>query len=145
MKDVDSLRSPAKPAPTLEPPNFFELINEVLLSAIPYRRKPVKTDDLGFYLVCDYSPVPRGTVLLYYPPGAEAVQVHGYLPQGTAAEQAALRELLQEHTQAAKLNFSGMLKHNLRVCTEREGVQRLLEIHRLLGVARASTHRQIFH
>jgi hypothetical protein len=127
-------------------PILSELVAEVLANPIPYRLRPEIKGQEGFYLVCDYKPIPKGTVLVYFRPRDLAILIYGYLPQATAEERAALNALLSRHiTAGGSLDTEAIEQSLLRVCSEEEAVQRLLEVQQLIGVQRASTSRPILH
>jgi hypothetical protein len=100
----------------------------------------------GFYLVCDYKPIPKGTVIVYFRPRDIAILIYGYLPQATAEERAALHALLSRHiTEGGSLDTDAIKQSLLRVCSEEEAIQRLLEVQQLIGVQNASSARPVLH
>jgi len=125
--------------------DFWELVAELLVTRVPYHVLPVLPSKDGFYTVCDYLPVPQGTVLLYnYPPRMFTIQ--GYLPQSSPQETTRLETLLAQHYNEEKgLNLDWVGETMLRVLPEEEGVYRLLSLQRLLVVQHASSVRLAFH
>jgi hypothetical protein len=128
------------------PPMLSDLVAEVLASPIPYQIRPRAQEGESFYLVCDYKPIPKGTVLVYFRPQDVSIIIMGYLPQATAEERAALHALLARHiTGEGTLDTDAIGQALLRVCGEEEAIQRLLEVQQLLGVQKASSSRPRFH
>jgi hypothetical protein len=127
-------------------PQLLQLVAEVLASPIPYRTAPLEDSNGAFYFVCDYRPVPKGTVLVYSRPYELGLTINGYLPQASADERAVLHKHL-----AARLSAEGTLETNglsgagLRVLGEAEGVQRLIEVRQLMSVQWVRRDRPLLH
>jgi hypothetical protein len=128
------------------PTVLSEIVAEVLANPIPYSIRPEVKGEEGFYLVCDYKPIPKGTVIVYFRPRDIAILIYGYLPQATAEERAALHALLSRHiTEGGSLDTDAIKHSLLRVCSEEEAIQRLLEVQQLIGVQKSSSSRPVLH
>ena len=132
--------------PTTVTSGLSDVVREVLTAQLPYGGSQEPVTDDGYYVVCDYRPIPKATVLVLGRPGTAGVRVYGFVPQGTPAERAELQALLESHlTCDGTLDTQAFDAARLRVFTEAEGVQRLLEVQQLIGMQRASKDRQRFH
>jgi hypothetical protein len=131
---------PATPKP------LPELLSEVLSKPIPYKVQAEIPLNESFYLVCDYPFISKGTVLFCLRPGESHIQVHGFLPEASLAEKSALENLLARNTYGkASLNKEDLERSQLHLCTEEQGVARLMEIQKIIADRNNETERPKLH